>query len=61
MPRTICILILLGFYGTVCGQGLKGRLLNPANNRPLQGATVNLAPVRDTNIVQSALSDSSGF
>ena len=41
-------------------QSIKGKLADPADNKPLVGATVSLAPVKDSNATRTGISDSLG-
>ena len=41
-------------------QSIKGKLADPADNKPLVGATVSLAPVKDSNATRTGTSDSLG-
>ncbi|RYZ15575.1 MAG: hypothetical protein EOP49_52875, partial [Sphingobacteriales bacterium] len=45
---------------TAGAQSIKGKLADPADNKPLQGATLALTPLKDSLAVKQAVSDSSG-
>src|SRR5690349_18441886 len=45
---------------TAGAQSIKGKLADPADNKPLQGATLALTPLKDSLTVRQAVSDSTG-
>ena len=56
----LLVAILLLFSIGINAQSLKGRLLDPSNNRPLRRASVNLTSLKDSTQKFNIISDSSG-
>lgn len=55
------LLFFLTILSAVAGaQGLKGKLLDGSDSRPLNGATLILSPVRDSSQTTSVISDKTG-
>jgi hypothetical protein len=61
MKRLVLLTTVIFTAISVHSQSIKGRLADPANNRPLAGATISLSGVKDSTIQRSALSDSLGI
>lgn len=51
---------LLIFSVTAHSQSIKGKLADPADNKPLAGATLTLVPVNDSTSFRNSISDSTG-
>src|SRR5687767_4985919 len=60
MKKTAFLLAILGLNVVVHSQSIKGSLADPADNKPLVGATVTLTPVKDSNSSRREVSDSLG-
>lgn len=53
--------MLVAFVVTVQAQSIKGKLIDPADNKPLAGATLKLTALRDSAIKFNTISDSKGL
>src|SRR5262245_22133815 len=60
MKTTLLLFTVLALNVLAHSQSIKGKLADPADNKPLVGATVSLAPVKDSNSYHTGLSDSFG-
>ncbi len=58
LPFLFLSLIFMGL--TAHSQVIKGKLVDPADNKPLQGATLALRSAKDSTAVINAFSDSTG-
>ena len=61
MKKTILLLAILGLNVAVHSQSIKGKITDPADMKPLVGATVTLTAIKDTNSVRKEISDSVGL
>jgi len=60
MKTLLLLFSVLVFNVVVHSQSIKGKLADPADNKPLVGATVSLAPVKDSSSFRTGISDSLG-
>jgi hypothetical protein len=61
MKKTILLLAILGLNVAVHSQSIKGKITDPADMKPLVGATLTLTAIKDTNSVRKEISDSVGL
>ncbi|MGZ8510635.1 MAG: outer membrane beta-barrel protein [Chitinophagaceae bacterium] len=60
MSRILFLIFVLLVSGRANAQSIKGKLSDPADNKPLTGATLVLASVKDSLSVHNTVSDNTG-
>lgn len=60
MKQIVLLLIISGTFITSYSQTIKGKAVDPIDNKPLAGATLTLTSVKDSMNRYSAVADSSG-
>ena len=61
MKTLLLLFSVLTLNVVVHSQSIKGKLVDPADNKPLVGATVSLASAKDSNSYRTGISDSLGL
>ncbi|HSU27205.1 MAG TPA: carboxypeptidase-like regulatory domain-containing protein, partial [Chitinophagaceae bacterium] len=60
MRKQVLVFLLVAISGWAQAQGVKGKLLDLVDNKPLAGATLTLMGLKDTSKIFNSVSDSKG-
>src|SRR5215471_14149777 len=61
MKIALLITAMVTITLTVQAQSIKGKLIDPADSKPLAGATLKLSKLKDSTVQFNAVSDSKGL
>lgn len=61
MKIAFLIIALVAISLTIQAQSIKGKLIDPTDNKPLAGATLKLSKLKDSTVQFNAVSDSKGL